>query len=109
MLDMSTGRTTQPAADGLGPVALLVNCGFCWAVPGTPCADLGQHYARYLRAYRRGLLDAAGLATVSAAASYITAGMIVPDEEPMTSEFWKGPVGASDRRCGGMPVRSPRD
>jgi hypothetical protein len=79
MLDMSTGRTTHPAADGLGPVALLVNCGFCWAVPGTPCPDTGQHYARYLRAYRRGLLDTAGLADVSAVAAYITAGTIVAD------------------------------
>ncbi len=75
---------------GLGPASLasLVNCGFCWAVPGTPCTDIGQHYARYLRAYRRGLLDAAGLATVSAAAVYITAGTIVPDAQPITYVRW---------------------
>jgi hypothetical protein len=60
-------------------VALLVPCGFCWAEPGTPCADAGQHYARFLRVYRRGILDAADLATVSKAAPYITAGTLVPD------------------------------
>ncbi len=78
---MSTDRTAHtPEADGPGPVALalLVNCGFCWAVPGTPCTDAGQHYARYLRAYRRGFLDAADLADVSAAAPYISAGTIIP-------------------------------
>jgi hypothetical protein len=60
-------------------LALLVPCGFCWAEPGTPCTDAGQHYARFLRIYRRGILDAAGLATVSKAALYITAGTIVSD------------------------------
>jgi hypothetical protein len=86
MLDMSSGRTTHPAADGLGPVALalLVNCGFCWAIPGTPCTEAGQHYARYLRAYRRGLLDTADLADVSAVPAYITAGTVVPDAPSMT-------------------------
>jgi hypothetical protein len=85
---MTTGRWAPPPppADEPGPVALalLVDCGFCWAVPGTPCADDGQHYARYLRAYRRGLLTSAGLATVSNAAPYITAGTVVPDKQLMT-------------------------
>jgi hypothetical protein len=57
----------------------MVPCGFCWAEPGTPCADAGQHYARFLRIYRRGILDAADLATVSKAVAYVTAGTIVPD------------------------------
>lgn len=48
-------------------------------MPGTPCTDTGQNYARYLRIYRLGVLDAAGLAAVSKAAPYITAGTIVPD------------------------------
>jgi hypothetical protein len=56
-----------------------VPCGFCWAEPGTPCTDVGQHYARFLRIYRRGILDAPGLATVSKAVAYVTAGTIVPD------------------------------
>jgi hypothetical protein len=44
-----------------------------------PCTDAGQHYARFLRVYRRGILDATGLAAVGKAAAYITAGAIVPD------------------------------
>jgi len=60
-------------------LALLAPCGFCWAEPGTPCTDAGQHYARYLRIYRRGILDAAGLAAVSNAAPHISAGTIVPE------------------------------
>jgi hypothetical protein len=37
------------------------------------------HYARYLRIYRRGVLNAAGMVAVSKAAPSITAGTIVPD------------------------------
>jgi hypothetical protein len=70
----SPPRASRPAA-----LALLGPCGFCWAEPGTPCTDAGQHYARYLRIYRRGILDAAGLAAVSQAAPYISAGAIVPE------------------------------
>jgi hypothetical protein len=66
--------TSRPAA-----LALLVPCGFCWAEPGTPCTDAGQHYARFLRIYRRGILDAPGLAAVTKAATYISAGTIVPN------------------------------
>jgi hypothetical protein len=60
-------------------LALLAPCGFCWVRPGVSCTDAGQHYARYLRIYRRGILDAAGLAAVSEAAPYITAGAIIPE------------------------------
>lgn len=60
-------------------LALLAPCGFCWAEPGTPCTNLGQHYARYLRVYRRGILDAASLAAVSKDVPYISAGTIVRD------------------------------
>jgi len=41
----------------LAVLALRVPCGFCWAPPGTTCAEEGQHLARYLRAYRRGLIS----------------------------------------------------
>jgi hypothetical protein len=71
--------TPTPAVDSAASLALLAPCGFCWAEPGTPCTDAGQHYARYLRIYRRGILDAAGLAAVSKAAPYITAGAIIPE------------------------------
>jgi hypothetical protein len=70
----SPSPAPRPAA-----LALLAPCGFCWAEPGTPCTDAGQHYARFLRIYRRGILDASGLAAVSKAAAHVTAGAIVPD------------------------------
>lgn len=41
----------------LAVLALRVPCGFCWAPPGTACAEQGQHLARYLRAYRKGLIS----------------------------------------------------
>jgi hypothetical protein len=71
--------TSPPVAVSFASLALLAPCGFCWAEPGTPCSESGQHYARYLRIYRRGILGAPGLATVSKAAPYITAGAIVPE------------------------------
>ena len=60
-------------------LALLVPCEFCWAAPATPCTDAGQHYARFLSIYRRGILNAPGLAVVSNAAPYVSAGAIVPN------------------------------
>jgi hypothetical protein len=71
-------RPPEPYPSRAASLALLAPCGFCWAEPGTTCTDEGQHYARYLRIYRRGILDAAGLAAVSNAAPYISAGTIVP-------------------------------
>jgi hypothetical protein len=83
--DMSIGgrwapRPPTPHPTPIASLALLAPCGFCWAQPGTPCTDTGQHYARYLRIYRRGVLTAAGMAAVSMAAPYITAGTVVPDD-----------------------------
>jgi hypothetical protein len=72
-------RPTAPIVASAESLALLAPCGFCWAEPGTPCTDAGQHYARYLRIYRRGVLDTASFAAVSKAAPYITAGAVVPD------------------------------
>jgi hypothetical protein len=73
-------RRSAPVQMSAATLALLAPCGFCWAEPGTPCTDAGQHYARYLRIYRRGVLDTAGLVTVSKAAPYISAGAIVPEK-----------------------------
>ncbi len=67
-----------PSASRLASLALLAPCGFCWAQPGTTCTEDGQHCARYLRIYRRGILNAAALAAVSNAAPYISAGTIIP-------------------------------
>jgi hypothetical protein len=74
-------RPPTPIHTPVASLALLAPCGFCWSDPGTPCTDTGQHYARYLRIYRRGVLDATGMVAVSKAAPYITAGTIVPDAQ----------------------------
>ena len=72
-------RPPAPVVHSAASLALLAPCGFCWAQPGTPCTDAGQHYTRYLRVYRCGVLDTAGMAAVSKAAPYISAGAIVPE------------------------------
>ena len=84
---------SPPAESCPAALAMLAPCGFCWAEPGTPCTDVGQHYARFLRIYRRGILDAAGLAAVSKAAVYISAGTVVPDAQMprSTAEIIPGP------------------
>jgi hypothetical protein len=74
-------RPPTPIQARVVSLVLLAPCGFCWAEPGTPCTDTGQHYARYLRIYRRGVLDATAMVAVSKAAPYITAGTIVPDAQ----------------------------
>lgn len=73
-------RPPAPIVRSAASLALLALCGFCWAEPGTPCTDAGQHYARYLRVYRRGVLDIAGLVAVSETAPYISAGAIVSEK-----------------------------
>jgi hypothetical protein len=79
-------RPPMPVVASAASLALLAPCGFCWAEPGTPCTDAGHHYARYLRIYRRGVLDAAGMVAVSRAAPYTTAGTIVPENDNSPSE-----------------------
>ena len=76
----SPPRISHPAA-----LALLAPCGFCWAESGMTCTEAGQHYARYLRIYRCGILNAAGLAAVSATAPQISAGTIVPESRLRTT------------------------
>ncbi len=60
-------------------VALMVWCGFCWAAPGTACAEEGHHLARYLRAYRRGLLGRDDVASACRYVSQVSAGQVVAD------------------------------
>jgi hypothetical protein len=60
-------------------VALMISCGFCWATPGTACSGRGQHLARYLRAYRRGLLARDELTVICADVSRVSAGLVVPE------------------------------
>ena len=58
-------------------VALLVPCGFCWAVPGTACGQDGLHLARYLRAYRRGLISREALKAICEVSPQVSAGQVV--------------------------------
>jgi hypothetical protein len=60
-------------------LALMVWCGFCWAPPGTPCGGEGQHLARYLRAYRRGLVGRDEMTAVCRSLPVVSAGQVVAD------------------------------
>ena len=72
-------QASHPPLARISTLALLVPCPFCWAAPGAPCTDAGQHYARFLCIYRRDILDAPSLAAVCKAAPYISAGAIIPN------------------------------
>ena len=66
----------------LAGLALTVSCGFCWARPGTACGDHGdhgQHLARYLRAYRRGLIGRDALAVICQDLPQVSAGQVVAE------------------------------
>jgi hypothetical protein len=55
-------------------------CVFCWADPGTACRTPGgQHYARYLRAYRHGVIGKDAMIAACLAIPQISNGQIVPD------------------------------
>ena len=60
-------------------VALMVSCGFCWAVPGTACGPEGLHLARYVRAYRRGVLGQNDLAVICETMAHVSAGYVVTE------------------------------
>jgi hypothetical protein len=60
-------------------LAVMVWCGFCWAAPGTPCDEEGQHLARYLRAYRRGLIGRDVITAVCRPLPVASAGQLVAD------------------------------
>jgi hypothetical protein len=77
-------RTGQPLPRTLHALceqaARLVNCGHCWARPGTPCeAPDGYHLARVARATRRGLMTVAEFATVTAPLDVFTDGTLIRD------------------------------
>jgi hypothetical protein len=63
--------------------ALMATCGFCWARPGVACDEAGLHLARYLRAYRRGLLSREDLALICEALPHVSAGHIVTEVPAM--------------------------
>jgi hypothetical protein len=58
-------------------VALMATCGFCWARPGVACGEEGLHLARYVRAYRRGLLGQQELAAICETMAQVSAGYVV--------------------------------
>lgn len=59
--------------------AARVTCGFCWQAPGEPCTADGWHLARFLRAYRRGLITKAEMVTVLATLTVISEGAVVTE------------------------------
>jgi hypothetical protein len=59
--------------------ALMISCGFCWAGPRTACSGGGQHLARYLKAYRRGLLSRDELTAICADLPHVSAGLVVAE------------------------------
>jgi hypothetical protein len=67
-----------------GPESMMgartVWCAFCWAGPGASCAALGgQHFVRYLRAYRRQVISRDAMIAVCLAVPQISYGQVVPD------------------------------
>jgi hypothetical protein len=61
-------------------LARTVWCAFCWAGPGAPCTALdGQHFARYLRAYRRQVISRDAMIAACLAVPQISYGQVVPD------------------------------
>ena len=57
--------------------ALLVSCGFCWARPGAACGPDGHHLARFVRAYRRGLISQKELVEICEWLPQVSAGHLV--------------------------------
>jgi hypothetical protein len=60
-------------------IALMLPCIFCWCFMGTACTEEGQHFERYLTAYRCRQLSRADLIRVCGAVGYVAAGVIVKD------------------------------
>lgn len=61
----------------------LVDCGHCWARPGTPCVSGpdGYHLARFARAYRRGLLTGPEFTGLIADGDVFTGATVIRDGE----------------------------
>jgi hypothetical protein len=61
------------------PPAMTTWCGFCGAGPDTPCTLEGQHFDRYLRAWREGLISRKTVKDVCAVLGSVSAGTLVAD------------------------------
>jgi hypothetical protein len=64
-----------------GPASTVVTvwCEFCDAGPDAACATQGQHFGRYLRALRDGLISRQVITDVCVALGSVSAGALVPD------------------------------
>jgi hypothetical protein len=69
-------------------VALMVSCGFCWARPGAVCEHQGLHLARYVRAYRRGLISQQELAVICGPLAHVSAGQVVAQSGSVQDPPW---------------------
>jgi hypothetical protein len=79
---------------------MIVLCGFCWAEPNNACTREGQHFERYLRAYRRGLISREAMRAVCATLGPLSPGKLVPDTHaPAAGQPSASPTSAS--RAGG--------
>jgi hypothetical protein len=61
------------------PAAVTTWCGFCGAGADKPCTPRGQHFDRYLRAWREGLISRKVIADVCAVLGLVSAGTLVGD------------------------------
>src|ERR1700691_4329991 len=57
--------------------AVMVWCRVCGAAPDTPCTPQGQHFDRYLRAWREGQISREAVADVCAVLGPVSAGTLV--------------------------------
>ncbi len=76
------------SAAEIAALAVRVPCGFCWAPPGTPCGEDGLHLARYLRAYRRGLVSRKVITSACLDLPAVSAGQLVAE---ITGPAFGGP------------------
>ena len=84
------GQVRVPAVQPDDPwlawtLAMMVPCGFCWAEANKACASEGQHFERYLRACRRGLISGEAMRAVRATLGPVSAGKLVLDTDVPTS------------------------
>jgi hypothetical protein len=60
-------------------LAVTVWCGFCGTGPDAACAQKGQHFDRYLQAYREGLIGRGTVRDICAVLGPVSVGTLVPD------------------------------
>jgi hypothetical protein len=72
--------TVQTEPSAAVEAVRLVPCGHCWQPrPGEPCTPAGDHFARWARARRKGLITAEQAGAALDLLPVITNAAIVPD------------------------------